>query len=276
MEYVMKRITILFRLLFIIEIILIYNVETINAQTQYAKGDASKGMTEIKSMMIKYLSGKDTVSAYFAEPDGQGPFPALIVIHEWWGLNDWVKKDAEKFADSGYAALAIDLYHGKNTDSPEEARKLSSGVDQEQASTDLKSAYEYLSSRKEVNQNKIGSIGWCMGGGYSLRAAVNLPGIKACNINYGALITDVSTLKKLNGPVLGIFGEKDQNLTPTKVKAFQDSLNQAGIKNKIIIYPGVGHAFMNPNNSGHNEEITEQAWSEIFTFFDNNLKSRDK
>lgn len=268
----MNRLTIFSGLIVIVLTTFICNSQKTYAQTQNTKGNAENRMVNIKSGEVKYLSGNDTVTAYLTEPVGNGPFPALIVIHEWWGLNDLVKKDADKFADSGYVALAIDLYHGKMTDKPEEARKLSSGVNQEQAVTDLKSAYNFLSDRKEVNRSKIGSIGWCMGGGYSLKAAVNIPGLSACNINYGAMITDTSLLKKINCPVLGIFGEKDQNLNPQKVKTFQDSLDQAGIKNKIIIYPGVGHAFMNPTNSGHNEEITNKAWEEIFTFFDDNLK----
>ena len=225
------------------------------------------------SEMIKYLSGDDTVSAYLAMPEGSGPFPALIVIHEWWGLNDWIKKDADDFADSGYAALAIDLYHGKSTSSPEEARELSASVPQERAATDLRSAFDYLRSRSEVSQKNIGVIGWCMGGGYALRAALNLKDLAACVICYGRLNKDPEALKQIECPVLGIFGEKDQNITPRDVKEFEDALNKAGVKNQIIIYPDANHAFMNPGNTKvYNQEAAKKAWAEIYSFLNNNLK----
>ena len=254
----------------------VYSGEMTVAQNKNPEGVNNRNMSGINTTMVKYLSGRDTVSAYLAEPEGSGPFPALILIHEWWGLNDWVKKDADKFADSGYVAFAIDLYHGKTATSPEVARSLSAFIDKEQAAKDLRSAFDQLFNRKEVNQKSIGSIGWCMGGGYSLRAAVDLSGLSACVINYGSLITDISTLKKINCPILGIFGENDQNINPSVVKEFQDSLNQAGIENKIIIYPGAGHAFMNPNNSDrYNETAAEKAWNETFTFLNKNLKKNN-
>ena len=230
-------------------------------------------MQGIKTHMIKYLSGKDTVSAYLAVPDGKGSFPALIIIHEWWGLNEWVEKNADDFAKNGYVALAIDLYRGKSTESPEEARELSGSVPVERALTDLRSAYDYLGDLEEVSKNNIGSIGWCMGGGYSLKAAINIPGLAACVISYGRLVTDIQTLKRIKCPVLGIFGEKDRNITPSSVKSFKESLTEAGIKNKIIIYPDAEHAFMNPMNSHlYNKTAAGKAWDETYDFFNNNLK----
>jgi carboxymethylenebutenolidase len=247
------------------------------AQDKRTKGDSIVKMADIKTKMVNYLSGKDTVRAYLAEPEGTGPFPALILIHEWWGLNDWIKKDAEEFADSGYVALAVDLYHGKSATAPEEARKLSGSVQQEQAETDLRSAFDYLSDMKEVDKTKIGSIGWCMGGKYSLIAALNIPDLSACVICYGRLVTDAGTLKKINCPVLGIFGENDQSITPATVRIFKESLDGEGIKNKITVYPGVGHAFMNPGNSGlYNKNSSQKAWEEIYTFLDSYLKLSHK
>ncbi len=227
--------------------------------------------------MIKYISGEDTVSAYLSVPDGDGPFPALIVIHEWWGLDDWIKNRADEFADSGYAALAIDLYHGKSTTSPEEARKLSGSVPQERAATDLRAAFDYLRTMKNVEAGKIGSIGWCFGGKYSLMAALDLNELAACVINYGSLVTDTSVLKRITCPVLGIFGEKDQSITPAKVNEFEEALNEAGIKNQITIYPGAAHAFMNPKNpERYNESAAQKAREETFTFLNNNLKRDNK
>ena len=137
-----------------------------------------------------------------------GTFPGLIVIHEWWGLTDWVKNNAASFADDGYAALAIDLYRGKSTSNPKEAAELSGNVPQERAITDLKAAYNYLQNLPNVDSEKVGSIGWCMGGGYSLLAALNIPTLDACIIAYGRLTDDINEIKKINCPCIGYFQKR--------------------------------------------------------------------
>src|SRR5947209_5479806 len=109
---------------------------------------------------VSYKSGDETVQGMLYTPQGKGPFPALIVIHEWWGLDDWVKEQASKFADAGYMAVAIDLYRGKSTANPEEAHELMRGVPEDRAKRDLRAAFDYLKSRKEVKPDRIGSIGW--------------------------------------------------------------------------------------------------------------------
>ncbi len=233
-------------------------------------------MNKHKGKTVEYMSGSEKVAAYLALPEGQGPFPALILIHEWWGLDNWIKNNADDFAERGYAALAVDLYRGKLTSSPEEARKLSAGVPPERAEGDLASAFNYLKSMKETDPRRIGTIGWCMGGGYSLRAAVNIPGLAACIILYGRLIKDIESLKKINCPLLGIFGENDRNITPADVNEFRNSLNMTDVIHKIIIYPGAGHAFMNPGNTDlYNKEATSKAWNEIYSFLTKNLKTEN-
>jgi len=227
---------------------------------------------KIRTMMVSYKSGNDTVNAYLAIPDGEGLFPGLIVIHEWWGLTDWIKETADSFADDGYAALAVDLYRGKSTSNPNEAAELSGSVPKERAITDLKAAYNYLKNLPGVDSEKIGSIGWCMGGGYSLQAALNIPELSACIIAYGRLTDDPNEVKKINCPVLGIFAEKDPNITPEKVHTFENLLKNEGKENHIIIYPDVSHAFMNPGNKkGYDESTANEAWNQIFTFLDDNL-----
>ncbi len=228
---------------------------------------------KIKTSTLKYLSGNDTVSAYLAQPEGKGPFPALIVIHEWWGLVPWVKQNADDFAKRGYVSLAIDLYRGKSTDDPKVARELMMSVPKDRAITDLKSAYNYLTNLQKVNKQKIGSIGWCMGGGYSLLTALNESNLAACVINYGSTVTEQDQLKKVQCPILGIFGRKDPNFTPKVVEEFKEALNKAEIKNKIIDYKGVSHAFMNPGNkTGYSKTVSEKAWKEIYAFLNKNLK----
>ena len=139
---------------------------------------------------VSYKSGDETVNGILYTPAGQGPFPALIVIHEWWGLNDWVKQQAAKLAEQGYVALAIDLYRGKVADNPDMAHELMRGVPEDRANRDLRAAYDFLASQPNVKKDRIGSIGWCMGGGYALDVALAEPHLAGAIINYGHLATD--------------------------------------------------------------------------------------
>src|SRR5271167_5274746 len=124
---------------------------------------------------VSYKSGTETVNAVLYTPQGKGPFPALVVIHEWWGLNDWVKEQASKLSDQGYVALAVDLYRGKVATTPDEAHEIMRGVPDDRAARDLHAAFEFLKSQSNVKKDRIASIGWCMGGGYSFDVALQEP-----------------------------------------------------------------------------------------------------
>src|ERR1700684_325923 len=124
---------------------------------------------------VSYKSGDETVQGILYTPPGNGPFPALVVVHEYWGLNDWVKGQASKLADQGYVALAVGLYRGKVATTPDMAHQLMRGVPEDRAKRDLHAAFEFLAVQSSVNKNRIGSIGWCMGGGYSLDVALQEP-----------------------------------------------------------------------------------------------------
>lgn len=216
---------------------------------------------------VKYPSGKETVQAYFTVPAGNGPFPALIVIHEQWGLDDWIRTNADAFANKGYAALAIDLYRGKSTKKLDEAQLLMQGLSTDRVLKDLQAAYFYLQNNPKVDKKRIGVVGWGMGGGYALQASVVLPKLKAAVMNYGGLFQDIVNVKKIACPLLGIFGETDRSIPVMDVQNFDESLKEAKKVKKIIIYRNVAHAFMNPNNKEvYNAEITERAWREIFKF----------
>jgi len=221
---------------------------------------------------VKYVSGKDSVRAYFSLPSGDGPFPALIVIHEWWGLTSWIETNAAAFTNKGYAALAIDLYRGKSAKNSNEAHELMRGLPPDRVTKDLQAAYSFLQSNPKVDKNRIGVIGWCMGGGYALQAATILPKLKAAVMNYGNLISEPQNIRKIRCPLLGIFGETDRGIPIMDVQNFEQSLNDLKKENKIIIYRNVGHAFMNPNNKeGYNYDITERAWRETFAFLEKYL-----
>src|ERR1700758_802328 len=155
---------------------------------------------------VSYKSGDETVSGVLYTPPGKGQFPALIVIHEWWGLNDWVKEQAAKLTDPGYVALAVDLYRGKVATTPEEAHEIMRGVPEDRAKRDLHAAFEFLASQPNVKKDRVGAIGWCWGGGYSLDVALQEPALAADVINYGHLATDPVALQKINAPILGLFG----------------------------------------------------------------------
>ncbi|HEY3975559.1 MAG TPA: dienelactone hydrolase family protein [Candidatus Sulfotelmatobacter sp.] len=222
---------------------------------------------------VTYKSGDETVQAILYTPAGKGPFPALIVIHEYWGLNDWVKEQASKLSDQGYVALAIDLYRGRVARTPDEAHELMRGVPEDRAKRDLHAAFEFLTSQPNVKKDRIGSIGWCMGGGYSLDVALQEPTLAATVINYGHLATDQDALKKINAPILGLFGGQDRGITPDDVHKFESSMKQLGKKIEVKIYDDAGHAFENPNNKdGYRPADAADAWQRTVDFLASTLK----
>ena len=226
-----------------------------------------------ESKTVSYKSGDETVQAVLYMPSGKGPFPGVIVIHEWWGLNDWVKDQASKLADQGYAALAIDLYRGKVATTPDEAHEIMRAVPEDRAKRDLHAAFEYLASQANVKKNRIGAIGWCMGGGYALDVALQEPTLSAAVINYGHLATDAEALKKINAPILGLFGAQDKGITPEDVQKFEQTMKQLGKKIAVKEYDDAGHAFENPNNKqGYREADTQDALKRTLDFLSETLK----
>ncbi|PYX83841.1 MAG: dienelactone hydrolase family protein [Acidobacteria bacterium] len=220
-----------------------------------------------------YKSGNETVQGMLYTPTGQGPFPAIIVIHEWWGLNDWVKEQASKLSDQGYVALAVDLYRGKVASTPDEAHELMRGVPQDRAIGDLRAAFDFLKSQKNVKGDRIGAIGWCMGGGYSLDVSLEESALAGDVIHYGHLAVDASRLKKINAPILGIFGGKDRGIPVEDVKKFEQTMKQLGKQIEIMVYPDAGHAFENPNNKdGYRPEDAADAWKRTVSFLERTLK----
>ncbi len=226
-----------------------------------------------ESKTVSYKSGDDTVQGLLYAPAGKGPFPALIVVHEWWGLNDWVKDQASKLADQGYVALAVDLYRGKVAENPDMAHELSRGLAQDRAKRDLHAAFEFLAAQPSVKKDRIGAIGWCMGGGYSLDVALQEPTLAADVINYGRLATDPEALKKINAPILGNFGAQDHGIPPEDVHKFEQALKQLGKTVDVKIYDDAGHAFENSNNkSGYREADAADAWQRTVNFLAGTLK----
>jgi carboxymethylenebutenolidase len=223
---------------------------------------------------VTFPSGDSTAQALLYLPQSAGPHPALIVIHEWWGLNDWIKQEAAGYAAKGYVTLAVDLYRGKVAADPELAHELSRGLPQDQGVRDLTAAVAWLASRKDVKPDRIGAVGWCMGGGYALQLAIASPSLRAVAINYGSLATDKAALANIHAAVLGNFGGQDRGIPPEAVHAFEAAMQSLGKPVDAKIYPLAGHAFENPNNaSGFRAEDAADALARIDRFLKSTLGS---
>jgi carboxymethylenebutenolidase len=217
---------------------------------------------------VSFPSGDTTAQALLYLPQGAGPHPALILIHEWWGLNDWVKQQAAGYAAKGYVTLAVDLYRGKVATTPDLAHELSRGLPQDQGVRDLTAAMTYLEGRKDVARDRIGAVGWCMGGGYALQLAIAAPALKAVAINYGSLATDKAALAQIHAAVLGNFGGQDHGITPESVHAFEAAMQALGKPVDAKIYPQAGHAFENSTNqAGYRAEDAQDAFARMDRFF---------
>ncbi len=227
---------------------------------------------EVARENVRYPSGSETVEGFLARPEGAGPFPGVVVIHEWWGLNEQIKDMAARLAENGYVALAVDLYRGRVAAEREEAHELSRGLPEDRALRDLKAAVAYLRSRRDVRGERIGSIGWCMGGGYSLALALNQPDLAAAVIYYGRLVTEAESLKPLQAPVLGFFGEDDRGIPVSSVREFEAQAQALGKSVAVHVYPGAGHAFANETRPSYRAEAARDAWEKTLQFFREKLR----
>jgi carboxymethylenebutenolidase len=198
-----------------------------------------------------------------------GPMDAkksVLMIHEWWGLNAHIKGMADQFAKIGYAAYVVDLYDGRITDNPVKAAEYMKMVDPATAMAKIKTTLAFI----KKNHKKVATLGWCFGGGYSLKASLAVP-VDATVIYYGELETDPKVLSKLKGPVLGVFAKQDKWITPEKVAAFETAIKTAGVKYEGKMYDA-DHAFANPSNVKFAQAPAKDAWSRTVKFIEKNLK----
>jgi len=225
---------------------------------------------------VHYQSGADTVGAVFFHRAGDSSAPGIVVIHEWWGMDDWILESGRRIAERGYAVLVLDLYRGHVAKTADEAHELMRGLPEDRAARDLKSAVAWLRAQPGVDPDQVGTIGWCMGGGYSLQAALLVPDLTSCVICYGRLVADDSTLAPLSAEVFGIFGAEDRGIPAASVTDFEARAHKLGKKVTMEVYDGVGHAFMNSGNERYSEEAAERAWTQINEFLDRTLKPSGK
>ncbi len=236
---------------------------------------AQNPRVSITEETVNYGSLNDKLLVgYLATPtDVDRPLPGLIVIHEWWGLNDNIKAMTRRLAGEGYTALAVDLYQGESAETPEKARELvTQAMHQSQAlEGNIQAAYQYLD--QEQKAPKVGSIGWCFGGTWSLNTALLFPEkLDAAVIYYGGgITTDAEQLKTLQMPILGLFGQQDKNPSVETVKQFEEVLNSLNKSAEIYIYENAGHAFANPSGNLYNAEAAEKAWEKTTNFLAKHL-----
>jgi len=195
------------------------------------------------------------------------------VIHEWWGLNDWVKDQTQKLAEQGFVVLAVDLYGGKVATDPSEAGELLGSLKQDKTMEELMAAYDYLNTRKDVTRDRMGVLGWGTGASYALRLAMREPRMTACVVNYGALPTDPNDILLIFGAVLGNFGGKDRGITPADAQAFEKTMTSQNKRVDIKIYDDAGHGFEYPaNGDAYRPEDAADAWSRSVKFLNKMLK----
>ena len=218
------------------------------------------------------VEGK-TARGYLAAEASAASQPALILVHEWWGLNDHVKDLARRFAEQGYVVLAPDLYDGASTKDPGEAGKLMQGLDKQKALEKLDGAVAYLQGLSAVDGDRIGVTGFCMGGTYALLLAAHNKSIKASAPFYGDIPTD-DELKQLSAPVLFIGAENDFWITKDKMDRLDGALKRYGKEGEVKVYEGVGHAFFNDTRpEAYDKDAAEDAWRRVTEFFAEKLKS---
>ena len=221
--------------------------------------------------------GEELSYGHFVIPaDMVEPYPAILVIHEWWGLNESVRAMADRLAGQGYIVLAVDLFGGETAATPADARELMLDVveNPDVATENIQQAYKFL--KDTAGAPRIASLGWDFGGGWSLNAALLFPDeLNAAVIYYGQVTDNEANLRRLNVPILGIFGNEDKAIPVKSVKSFEQALINLEKNYDIEIYPGVGHAFANPTGRNYNAEAAGKAWEKTVAFLDRHLTVSD-
>ncbi|MBX2796387.1 MAG: dienelactone hydrolase family protein [Myxococcales bacterium] len=214
------------------------------------------------------IAGMD---AYLSLPESAtGPVPGVVVIHEWWGLNGHIKHWADRLASAGYAAVAVDLYDGAVATDHKQAMAAMEKVDEATAIDKLKAAHAYLVSDPRIQAPKTASVGWCFGGGYSLRLAMAEPELDASVVYYGRLVDEDAQLQSIAAPMLGIFGSEDAGIPVDTVKAFETRMQGLGKPFTVHLYDA-GHAFANPSSGRYHSESANDAWAKVHAFLAEHL-----
>lgn len=212
----------------------------------------------------------ETLMGYLARPDDDESRPAVIVIQEWWGLNEHIKDVTRRVAEQGYVALAPDLYHGVVTTEPDEARKQVMELDMAEAVKEIQLAIDFLQGQDYVSGEQVGVVGFCMGGGLVLQTALAEEDVAAGVVFYGRPL-DPAAAGSVNGAILGLYGEADQGIPVEAVEAMHQAFSEAGIENEYQVYESAPHAFFNDTRDSYRPEAAADAWERMLGWFETYL-----
>jgi carboxymethylenebutenolidase len=223
-------------------------------------------MPDQSGTMVEFQSNGATAMGYLVAPTGDGRFPAVVVVQEWWGLNDNIRQLADRFAAEGFVALAPDLYGGRVTTEPDEARKLAMGLDMERVVKDMVGAVNYLCGRHDTSAVSV--IGFCMGGSLALLLAARTPRIAAAVSFYGGRPLHEDDVRQLAAPILAFYGGRDQSIPPTRIEQNREVWTRNGVEHEIVVYPDADHAFFNETRPEiYDPAAANDAWKRTLAFF---------
>lgn len=231
-------------------------------------------LDNIANTTIPGMGGAPDVRAYVAQPEGEGPFPTVIMIHEFWGLNESIISLADLLAEEGYLVVAPDTFRGSTTAWVPRAIFQVISTRPEHVNADLDSVYAWLKSQPDVDSDRIAIAGFCYGGRTSLTYSLYNNQLAATVMFYGSPETDSAVLESLPGPILGIFGEADQSIPVAQVNAFDAALTEAGVPHEITIYEGQPHAFVKDAKGVKAGGTQGEAWNQMLAFLEMNLKNK--
>jgi carboxymethylenebutenolidase len=229
-------------------------------------------MADLRTETVEFPVNGETGRAYLAIPAADGPFPGVIVVQEWWGLDEHIQDVTRRLAAEGFVALAPDLYHGKVTKEPDEAQKMMMSLNMGQAVKELVKATDYLASRPEVAGRGIGAIGFCMGGGLALNLACENPKIRAAAPFYGINPSPIEKVRNLQGPIVAAYGENDTFASESVRRELEGALKANNIPHEMVVYPSADHAFFNDTRPEvYDREAAADAWQRALSLFRENL-----
>ena len=265
---VLKRVLLGILILFITLIVFLAGSIAVDALTGAGRLD------NLANTIIPGSGGAPDVRAYVAQPEGEGPFPTVIMIHEFWGLNRSIISLADLLAEEGYLVIAPDTFRGSTTGWVPRAIFQVVSTMPENVNEDLDSVYVWLESQPNIDSNRIAIAGFCYGGRTSLAYSLHNSQLAATVVFYGSPETDPAVLEALPGPVLGIFGSADQSIPVEQVNAFDAALTEADVPHEITIYEGQPHAFVQDAAGVKAGGAQREAWNQMLRFLETNLKNQ--
>lgn len=223
--------------------------------------------------MIQFTANGGDAPGYLVRPEGDGPFPGVVVIQEWWGLDNHIKDVAERFAAEGYVALAPDLYRGEVAAEPDDARRMAMELELDQALIDIQGAVNYLISQQDVEPKQVGVVGFCMGGRLAMMMCYRGQKVGAAVVYYGGGVQPSDDdLKAISAPLLGIYGEADHGIPVERVNEWDAKLDEFGKEHEIHIYPDAPHAFFNDERASYRENAAADAWNRTLEWLGTHLR----